>query len=203
MTWVRRILSVPLILVALVCVIGAVKNFAGNLRSTSVGEGVVAALFALALGAGASFLLRPEIRRLRGSSFGDLRRWAFAHPLVQAAVIWIAAAPFIAAAPKAALLSGLVAQCVYTVLSTRAAGRARHFWGTALLALVGFVLLMGALAGLAEALVPRGFGEAGMVFLLPMYGFPILLAVFGIARWVRTSRQESPAGPPPASADQD
>jgi hypothetical protein len=30
-----------------------------------------------------------------------------------------------------------------------------------------------------------------MLFLLPMYGFPILLAVFGIARWVRKSRAAS------------
>ncbi|HMF09114.1 MAG TPA: hypothetical protein VKJ00_08270 [Thermoanaerobaculia bacterium] len=197
MTWLRRILSVPLIIVALVCAIGTVKIFAGNLPDSSVGEGVVTAVFAVALGAGACFLLRPEIRRLRAMSFAQLRDWLLANPLAQAAVLWLAAAPFMAAAPKAALVPGLVAQCAYTVLSTRAAGRARRFWPTALLALLGFVLLMGCLAGLAEALAPRGFGEAGMVFLLPMYGLLILLPVFGIARWFRKSKTPSPQSPAP------
>lgn len=96
-----------------------------------------------------------------------------------------------AVAPKAALLPGLVAQCAYTVLSTRAAGTARRLWPTALLALLCFVLLMGALAATAEALIPQGFGEAGMLFLLPMYGFPIFLAIFGIARWLRKSKAAS------------
>ena len=197
MSWLRRILSVPLILVAFVCLIGAVRIFAGNLPSSSSGEGFVAAFFALGLGTAAFFLLRPEIRRLRGLSFADFRRRVFANPLGQAAMLWLAAAPFMAAAPKAALLPGFVAQCVYTVLSTRSAGRSRRFWTTALVALLGFVLLMGGLAGLAEALTPRGFGEAGMLFLLPMYGFPILLAAFGIARWLRKSKTPNPESPAP------
>src|SRR5262245_11941829 len=113
MTWLRRILSAPLLLVALVCAIGTARIFAGNLPGSSAGEGVMTAVFALALGAAAFFLLRPEIRRLRGTSFADVRRWVFANPLGQAAVLWLAAAPVMAAAPKAALVPGLVAQCVY------------------------------------------------------------------------------------------
>jgi hypothetical protein len=188
MAWLRRILSAPLILLAFVCAVGAVRIFTGNLPASSVGEGVMAAIFAAAAGAGAYFLLRPEIRRLREMSIAQMRAWIFANPLGQAALLWLAAAPIMAAAPKAALLPGFVAQCVYTVLSTRAAGIARRFWPTAILALLGFILLMGALAGMAEAITPRGFGEGGMVFLLPMYGFLILLPAFGIVRWLRKSK---------------
>ena len=188
MKWVRRILSAPLLLLALICFIGTVRIFTGNLPGSSTGEGIMTAFFAAATGAGVYFLLRPDIRTLRGLTSAQIRRWFFTNPLGQAVLLWIVAAPIMAAAPKAALRPGLVAQCLYTVLSTRAAGAARRFWPTALLALVVFVLLMGALAGTAEALTPRGFGEAGMLFLLPMYGFPILLAIFGLARWLKTSK---------------
>jgi len=191
MKWARRILSAPLILLALICGIGTVKIFAGHQPGSSTGEGIVVAFFAAAAGAGAYLLLLPDIRRLGGVTSAQVRKWFFTNPLGQAALLWVVAAPIMATAPEAALLPGLVAQCAYTVLSTRAAGIARRFWPTALLALLCFILLMGALAGTAEALTPRGFGEAGMLFLLPMYGFPILLAVFGIARWVRKSRAAS------------
>lgn len=46
-----------------------------------------------------------------------------------------------------------------------------------------------ALAGTGEALAPRGFGEAGMLFLLPMEAFPILLTVSGIVRLIRGARK--------------
>ena len=42
-----------------------------------------------------------------------------------------------------------------------------------------------ALAGTAEAIRPRGFGEGGMIFLLPMEGFPLLLVASGIVRLIR------------------
>ncbi len=191
MKWFRRILSAPLLLLGLICLIGTVKIFGGNQPGSSTGEGIMTAFFAAAAGAGAYLLLRPDIRRLGGLTSAQVRKWFFTNPLGQAALLWVVAAPIMAAAPKVALLPGLVAQGAYTVLSTRAAGTARRYWPTALLALLGFILLMGALAGTAEALIPRGFGEAGMLFLLPMYGFPILLAIFGIARWLRTLRAAS------------
>jgi hypothetical protein len=61
------------------------------------------------------------------------------------------------------------------------------------------VLLLVALAGTAEALTPRGFGEAGMVFLLPMYAFCILLPVSGLLRLARRpgTKSEAPANPTP------
>ena len=196
MIWVRRILAAPLLLVALICVIGAVRICTGNYPDSSVGLGVTTVLFAAAAGAGAYFLLRPDIRSAGGLSSAQVRKWLFTNPLGQAALLWAAAAPVMAAAPQAAPIPGLVAQCAYTVLSTRSAGMARRFWPAALLALVVFVLLMGALAGTAEALTPRGFGEAGMLFLLPMYGFPILLAVFGIPRLLRKSKAAAPDSSP-------
>ena len=188
MIWIRRVLAAPVLLVAFICVIGAVRIFTGNYPDSTTGMGVMTTLFAAATGAAGYFLLRPDIRRWSDLSSAQVRNWFFTNPLGQAALLWAVAAPIMAAAPKAALLPGLVAQCAYTVLSTRAAGTARRFWATALLALLGFIVLMGALAGTAEALIPRGFGEAGMLFLLPMYGFPILLAIFGIARWLRRSK---------------
>jgi hypothetical protein len=96
-----------------------------------------------------------------------------------------------AAAPKASLLPGFVAQCAFSVLAAWSAVTARRLWLHALLAVLVFVLLMGALAGTAEAVTPRGFGEGGMIFLLPMEGFPILLALSGIVRLMRKSKAAS------------
>jgi hypothetical protein len=59
----------------------------------------------------------------------------------------------------------------------------------AVLAVLGFCLLGLGLAATSEAIRLRGFGEAGMVFLLPMEGFPVLLVVSGIVRWVRGVRE--------------
>ncbi|MGE5275494.1 MAG: hypothetical protein ACM3SU_00725 [Acidobacteriota bacterium] len=50
---------------------------------------------------------------------------------------------------------------------------------------------------MVEALINRGFGEGGMLFLLPMYGFPILLAIFGIARRSRASKVVASKESPP------
>jgi hypothetical protein len=201
MMWVRRVLSAPLLLVAFLCAAGTVKIFTGHQPGATGAEGFVAALLACATGAGAYFLLRPDVRRWHGLSSGQIGKRVFANPLGLAVLLWAVAAAIMAAAPGHALLPGFVAQCVYTVLATRAAGIARRFWPTALLALLGFVLLMGALAATAEALTPRGFGEEGMVFLLPVYGFPILLAVFGLARrWRRSGRSASSPLPPPGAS---
>jgi hypothetical protein len=197
MIWIRRVLAAPLILVSLICAIGAGKNFAGRLPDSSTGMAVMSVLFAAATGAGAYFLLRPDVRKLGGLTSPQVRKWFFTNPLGQAVLFYAAAVPIMAATREAAVLPGLVAQCAYTVLSTRAAGNARRFWPTAILALLGFIVLMGALAGTAEVLHPRGFGEGGMLFLLPMYGFPILLAVFGIARALRKSKAPSPSPSPP------
>jgi hypothetical protein len=195
MIWVRRVLAAPLLLVTFICVVGSVRMFAGKLPNATPGEGVMAALFAAVCGTAGYFLLRPDIQRLGGLSSAQFRKWLFTNPLGQAALLYAVATPIMAVAPKVALLPGFIAQCAYTVLSTRAAGAARRFWPTALLALLCFVLLMGALAATSEGLTKGGFGEAGMIFLLPMYGFPIFLAIFGIARWMRRSKA---AGAPPA-----
>ena len=195
MIWIRRVLAAPLLLVSLICGIGAGKSFAGRLPDSSTGMGVMSLLFAATTGVGAYFLLRPDIRKLGGLTSPQVRKWIFTNPLGQAALLYAVAVPIMAVTGETALLPGLLAQCAYTVLSTRAAGTARRFWPMALLALLGFVVLMVALAGTAEVLHPRGFGEGGMLFLLPMYGFPILLAVFGIARMLRKSSAASREAP--------
>src|SRR5215831_1255938 len=185
MLWIRRILSAPLLLLAFICLVGMLRMMLGNLRGSSAGEGVMVALFAAVAATAAFYLLRPDLRRLRGITRSDIRRWLLTNPIGQAVVLYVAAAVLMAAAPKASLLPGFAAQCAYSILAAWSAMTARRWWLHALLAVLVFVLLMGALAGTAEAVTPRGFGEGGMIFLLPMEGFPILLVLSGIARWVR------------------
>jgi len=191
MLWIRRILSAPLLLLAFICLVGTVRIMLGNLPGSSAGEGVMAALFAAAAATGAYYLLRPDLRRLRSITGSDFRRWLLTNPIGQAVVLYIAAALVMAAAPKVSLLPGFAAQCAFSVLAAWSAVTARRWWLHVLLAVLVFVLLLGALAGTAEAVIPKGFGEGGMIFLLPMEGFPILLALSGIARLIRKSRSAS------------
>lgn len=188
MMWFRRIAAVPLFLLAFVCGIGAIRIFARDLPGSSIGEGVFVALFAALAGAGIYFLIRPDLRRLRGLSATQVRTWIFRNPLGQAALLYAAAALIMAAMPKYSILPGLLAVCGFSVVSTGTAVAAPRWWPHAGLAVLGFVLLLFGLAGTAEALTKGGFGEGGMLFLLPMYGFPILLALSGIVRWTRRSR---------------
>jgi hypothetical protein len=185
--WIRWIAAAALALVAFVCGIGAAKALTGRLPDSGVGSGVFFAAVAAGLLAGVWFLIRPD---LRGASKADVRRWFLTNPLGEAAGLYVAAAAVMIPFPRLALLPGLLAQCAYSVFAPIAAMKARRWWPHALLAALGFVLLMVALAGTAEGVTPRGFGEAGMVFLLPMYAFPILLVVCGVVRLVRGS----PAG---------
>ena len=183
--WIRWIAAAALALVAFVCAVGAAKAITGRLPDSGVGSGVFFAVVAAGLTAGAYFLIRPDLRTV---SKADARRWFLTNPLGQAAALYVGAAAVMVPLPRLALLPGLLAQCAYSVLAPIASVKARRWWAHALLALLGFVLLMVALAGTAEALTPRGFGEAGMVFLLPMYVFPICLVVSGIVRLLRGSR---------------
>lgn len=183
--WIRWIAAAALALVAFVCGIGAAKALTGRLPDSGVGSGIFFALIAGGLAAGAFFLIRPDLRAV---SREELRRWFLTNPLGQAAALYVAAAAVMVPLPHLALLPGLLAQCAYSVLAPLATMKARRWWAHALLAALGFVLLMVALAGTAEGLTPRGFGEAGMVFLLPMYVFPIMLVLSGIVRLVRGPR---------------
>ena len=188
MIWVRRVLSAPTLLVAFVCLVGTARIFSGSLSGSSTGEGVMVTLFALAAGGAACLLLRPDLRRLRGVSRADVRAWFFSNPLGQAMILYAAAALVMAAAPRASLLPALVAQCVFSAASAATAVRARRWWTHALLSVLGFVLLMGALAATGEAVMPQGFGQGAMVFLLPMEAFPVLLILSGLVRRMRRAR---------------
>jgi hypothetical protein len=185
---VRWIAALALGLVGFVLSIGAAKAIRGLLPDAGVGSGLFYAALAAGAAAGAYFLVRPDLRSL---SRADVRRWLLTSPLGQAALLYAAATAIMIPLPKFSILPGLLAQSAYAVLAPSSARKARHWWAHAALAVLGFLLLMGALAGTAEALTPRGFGEAGMVFLLPMYGFAILLPVSGIVRLMR-----GPGAPP-------
>jgi hypothetical protein len=192
----RWIAAAALALVGFILAIGAVKTFRGLLPDQGAGSGVFDAVAAAGFGAGAYFLVRPD---LRGLSKTDVRRWVLTNPLGQASLLYAAAAIFMLPFPKQSIVPALIAQCAFAVLAPAAALRARRWWAHAILSVLGFVLLMVALAATSEALTPRGFGEGGMVFLLPMYIFLILLPISGLVRLAQRSRTKSadPVNPSP------
>jgi hypothetical protein len=189
MKWFRRIAAAPLVLLAWICAIGAVRIFSKNLPDSTYGEGVFAAFITAASTAGAYFLLQPDLQKLRAMSLSQVRSWAFTNPIGQATLLYLAAAAIMLAAPKVSLLPGFVAQCAYSVMSAWSAARAKRWWPSAALAVLLWILLFGALAGTAEAVTPRGFGEGGMIFLLPIEAFPVLLVISGLVRWMRRPRE--------------
>ena len=195
MKWLRRIAAAPLLLLTLICVIGAVRIFAHDLPDETVGGGVSAAVIAAAAAIGAFFLLRPDLREL---SLARVREWAYVNPLGQAASLYVIAAILMLASPEYQLAPALLAMCVFSVASAWSAALQRRWWLHAALALLGWCVLFFALAVTSEALTPRGFGEGAMLFLLPLEGFPILLIASGIVRLVRGDRaEEIRAGPAP------
>ena len=190
MIWLRRIAAAPLLLLALICTIGAVRILIHDLPDeTPVASGVFTAIIAAAALAGAFFLLRPDLRLLRQLSFSQVRDWVYANPLGQAAMLYVIAVILMLAAPPYQLAPAFLAVCVYCVSSTWVTARRQRWWAYALLALLGFCLLGLGLAATSEGIAPRGFGEGGMLFLLPMEGFPVLLVVSGIVRLVRGARE--------------
>ena len=189
MNWLRRIAAAPLLLLALICTIGAVRIFTHDLPDETVGTGVFAAILAAAAGIGAFFLLRRDLSLLDQLSFAQVRDWVYANAIGQAAALYAIAVILMLAAPAYQLGPAFLAVCVFSVSAPWAAARQRRWWLHAVLALLGFCLLGLGLAATSEAIAPRGFGEGGMLFLLPMMGFPVLLVVSGIVRWVRGVRE--------------
>ena len=159
MIWLRRVAAAPLVLLAWICTIGMIRIFSKNLPNSSYGEGVFVAFLAAASAVGAYFLLRPDLSNLRSLSAAQIRGWVFTHPIGQAVLLYLAAATIMVAAPKVSLLPGFVAQCAYSVMSAWSAGRAKRWWPSAALAVLVWLLLFVALAGTAEAVTSRGFGE--------------------------------------------
>ena len=185
MKWLRRIAAAPLLLLALICVIGAARIFAHDLPDQSVGSGIFAALLAAALVVGAFFLLRPDLVLLRQLSLAQVRDWVYLNPLGQAVALYVIAAILMLAAPEYQLAPGFLAVCIFSVVSPWQAALQQRWWVHAGLVLLCWCVLLLALAATSEAIRPRGFGEAGMLFLLPMEGFPILLVASGIVRLIR------------------
>jgi hypothetical protein len=144
MLWLRRIAAVPLLLLAFICGIGAIRIFMKNLPDSSFGEGVIVAIFAGASILAVCFLLRTDIERLRRMPAATIRGWFFGNPIGQAATLYVAAAVVMVAAPKASLLPAFLAQCAFSVLSAWSAVRARRWWPAAALAVVCWIILFGA-----------------------------------------------------------
>src|SRR5436190_14471003 len=97
MTWLRRIAAAPLLLLALICTIGAVRIFTHDLPDETFGSGVSAAALAAASAVGAFFLLRPDLRQL---TFAQVRDWAYLNPLGLAALFYVASVIVMLAIPE-------------------------------------------------------------------------------------------------------
>ena len=188
MMWFRRVAAAPLLLLTFIGAIGLVKS-ASHRIDDPVGNAIFCAILVLVTVCGAFLLLRPDIKRLRGLSFQQIRHWFYTNPLGQAIALYILAALLMAAYPDGQIIPGVIAACVYALAAPWSTALQRHWWAYAGLALLGFCLLFFLLAGTAEALAPRGFGEVGMLFILPLMAFPILLIVSGIVRIVRGARE--------------
>jgi hypothetical protein len=198
MMWLRRIAAAPLLLLGFIGVVGAVKGFTRQLPDDPIGNAIFASVLVLLTGGATFFLLRPDLIRLRELTFAQFRHWVLTNPLGQAIALYVVAVILMAAMPGYLLGPGFIAMCVYTVAAPWTAALQQRWWAYAGVAFLGFCLLFFFLAGTAEAIARGGFGEAGMIFLVPMEGFPILLAVSGIVRLIRGARPDasSETGPP-------
>ena len=186
-----------LLLLTVISAIGVSQIVRRTRPDSTPMEAAMLTAFGLAAGAGAWLLVRPLLagRTWRGMlSDPQLRT----NPLAQAVVAYACAALIMIAAPKYSLLPAFLAVCAFSVAAAVAGLYRRHWFAHAGLSLLVWVLLLGALDGTAEALSPRSIGEGGMVFLLPMIGFPVLLVAVGLVRWYRRAapRPESPPSPP-------
>lgn len=188
MKWVRRVAAAPLLLLALICAIGAVRIFSHDLPDESLGTGVFAAVVAVAAAGGAFLMLRPDLLLLRELTVGELRAWALSNPLGQAASLYALAAVLMVASREYQLVPALLAMCIFSVASAWTSALQQRWWLYALLSVLGWCALFLGLAATSEAITPKGFGEGAMVFLLPMQAFPVLLIVSGIVRLVRGYR---------------
>src|SRR5438874_7357268 len=171
MNWLRRIVAALLLLLTLICVIGAVRIFTHDLPDETVGSGISAAVVAAAAGVGAYFLLRSDLLALHGLTFAQLRDWVYTNPLGQAAALYVIAAIIMAVSPEYQLAPAFLCLCVFSIVSCWAAASKQRWWAHAALAVLGFCLLFLGLVGTSETFAPRGFGEGAMVFLLPIEGF--------------------------------
>jgi hypothetical protein len=192
MKWLRRIAAVPLVVLALICAIGAVRIFAHDLTDSTFTDGLFAAGLAAAAGAAVFFLLRPELQALRGLSFAQWRDWFCRNPLGQALGLYLVTAVLMLATPEYQLGPAVLAMCVFSLASAWTITSRQRWWLWALIALLAFCALFLALGATSEARAPRGFGEGAMLFLLPLQAFPLLLAVSGIVRLVRGAREPGP-----------
>src|SRR5207249_1100021 len=107
----------------------------------------------------------PDLVLLRQLSFAQIRDWAYFNPLGQAALLYVVAAIVMLGAPEYQLAPAFLAVCILSVVSPWRAALQQRWWVHAGLALLAWCLLFLALAGTAEAIRPRGFGEGAMIFL--------------------------------------
>ena len=188
MRWVCRFVAAPLLLLALICAIGAVRIFSHDLPAESLGTGVFAAVGAVAAVGGAFLLLRPDLLLLRELTVDQLRAWALSNPLGQAASLYVLAAVLMVAIREYQLAPALLAMCIFSCASAWTSTLQQRWGLYAALSVLGWCALFLGLAATSEAIAPGGFGEGAMVFLLPMQVFPALLIVSGIVRLVRGYR---------------
>ncbi len=143
MKWLRRIAAAPLLLLSLICVIGAVRIFTHDLPEDESGGGVSAAVLAAAAAVGAFLLLRSDLVLLRQLSFAQVRDWTYFNPLGQAVALYVIAAILMLAAPEYQLAPGFLAVCILSVAAPWTAALQQRWWVYAGLAVLGWWWLPG------------------------------------------------------------
>src|SRR5437667_5726174 len=156
MKWLRRIAAAPLLLLALICGIGAVRIFTHDLPDESIGSGIFAAVIAAAFAAGAFFLLRPDFALLRELSFAQIRDWACFNPLGQATALYVVAAILMRVVPEYKLAPAFLAVCILSVAAPWRAALRKRWWGQAGRACLACGLFFLALAAPAKPIRPGG-----------------------------------------------
>src|SRR5262245_39080607 len=119
MMWLRRILVAPLLVLAFVCAIGAVKGFTRQLQTDPIGTAIFCSVVVLLTIGASFFLIRPDLMRLRKLTVAGFVHWLIAHPLGQAIGLYVVAAILMAAMPAYQFGPGFIAVCVYTVAAPR------------------------------------------------------------------------------------
>lgn len=115
--------------------------------------------------------------------------------LGRALALFVAAVPLMYVAERAARESSIfvafLALCGFSVADPLLILRGRSWWAGAGLSLAAWILFFVALIAAGDTIHP--FGEGGMIFLLPMMGYPVMLAVSGVVRLFLPRREASGA----------
>jgi hypothetical protein len=179
-----------LLLFAFIFVMGTIKLYRHPEHGGSAADWIVPLVLGVICGGGGAAIAW----RLRPSLTAELLLW----PSVQAFILYAAALPIMLLAHSLGSFAQVVAFfafCAFCLSAPFGALKRPRWTTTALSAIVWGLLLFGALTETAEAVSGQKVGEAAMVYLLPIQGLAVLLAVVGLVRLgQRLRRSPEPQG---------